>query len=255
MTVLVAMPYFGHAQWVDRAIRSVLAQTVRDIHLLVLGDGEEPPVKVRDSRVDVAALPSNRGTYFARQVMLAASPHEWYAPVDADDWVEPDHLERLMAQRSDAVATGAVWWHQGERVRVWTGPGTRRAYYHVGLFTTERLRGIGGYDPGERIGQDTLILRMLRVSGRLTRYVADPPTYHRYSHPGTLTTHPDTSLRSRMRSEMRERNLRVYRAADQLGTADRIRDWRLARIKPEVSTAVAEQAERLSAHLGRAVAA
>ena len=256
MTTLVAMSYYRHPQWVERAVRSVLAQTERDIHVLVVGDGEAPPLsKVRDSRLDVHTLRANHGTYFVHQVMLAANPHEWYAPVDADDWVDPEHLERIIALDSDAVATGTVWFHSSAGVRVWGLQDTRRPWYHVGRFSTARLRGVGGYDPGERVGQDTLVLRMLRVSGGLTRWAPPDPTYHRFRHPGTLTTAPGTGLRSAERMAARKRNAIVYAAADKLRTPDAIRKYRTRHFRPAVVAEVAAEAERLRARLGVAVAA
>jgi hypothetical protein len=237
-------------------VRSVLAQTDRDIHLLVVGDGEEPPLgHVTDSRLDVHRLRANRGTYFVHQVMLHASPHEWYAPVDADDWIEPEHLERMAALGSDAVATGTVWFHSTAGIKVWGLVDKRRPWYHVGRFATARMRGVGGYDPGERVGQDTLILRMLRVSGGLTRWAPPDPTYHRFRHSGTLTTSPATGLRSPERNAARRRNARVYAAADRLRTADAIRQYRTRHFDRRLVAEVAEEVERLRSRLGMAVAA
>lgn len=255
MTVLVAMPYYRHAQHLDKAVRSVLAQTVRDVHLLVLGDGEEPPLRTRDSRVDAFTLPTNHGTYFCHQLMVMASPHRWYAPVDSDDWVEPDHLEQLLAYGSEAVSTGSVWFHRGDEARVYSGSKTRRAYFHVGLFGTERLRSIGGYDPTERIGQDTVLMRMLRVSGELVRHLPDPPTYHRVRRPHTLTTDPLTGHGSPARLATKNRNMQVYRAADHLRDAEAIRAWRLRRIPDPVKAELEEWSGRLRDRIGEAVAA
>lgn len=253
MTTLVAMSYYRHPQWVERAVRSVLAQTDRDIHLLVLGDGEEPPIgHIRDSRLDVYTLRANRGTYFVHQVMLTANPHEWYAPVDADDWVDPEHLERMAALDSDAVATGTVWFHSPAGVRIWGLGEKRRPWYHVGRFATSRLRSVGGYDPAERVGQDTLVLRMLRVSGGLTRWAPTDPTYHRFRHAGTLTTAADTGLRSPGRRAARKRNARVYIAADRLRTPDAICQWRTRHFSPALVAEVGAEAGRLRDRLGAA---
>lgn len=256
MTVLVAMPYFRHARYLDDAVKTVLGQTVHDIHVLVLGDGEEPPLHVRDDRVDVFTLPANHGAYFCHQLMVTANPHRWYAPVDTDDRVEPDHLEQLMAYDSDAVATGAVWFHRGDHPPVvYSGSRSRKAYFHVGLFGTERIRAVGGYDPTERVGQDTVMLRMLRVSGGLLRHVPASPTYHRMRRPHTLTTDPDTGHGSPLREATKVRNLKVYRAADHLDGAAAIRRMRLRRIPPAIQAELDEWAVRLRERIGEAVAA
>ncbi len=256
MTTLVAMTYFGHPGLVERAVRSVLAQTDRDIQLLVLGDGEKPPLAgIRDDRLDVHVLPRNHGTYFCHQLMLTSSPHEWYAPVDADDWVDPEHLERMAALGCSAVAPAAVWFHSGAGVRYWAGKAGQHPLYHVGRFATSRMLGVGGYDPQERVGQDTVLLRMLRTTGPLIRWAPPDPTYHRIRHAGTLTTSPQTGLRSAERRAARSRNRQVYVAAAKLGTAEAIARYRLGRIRPDVRRALAEEAERLRPRLGEAVAA
>lgn len=242
MTIAVAMPYFGCPELVERAVRSVLRQTLRDLVVIVVGDGEEPPLaKHTDSRLVVLTLPENRGPYFAQQVVLGASPFEWYAPHAADDWSDPDHLERLMAVGGTAIITGAVWFHAGRHVRLHYAP------YEVGLFSTDRLRRLGGHNPAERIGQDTLLMRLLRLTGPVR--VTQHPTYHRVRRKGSLMTDPATRPGSRARNEMRRRNWHVYRTARELGSPDSIRAWRLQQIPPAINEELAEQTARLRAML------
>lgn len=237
MTIAVAMPYFGCPDLVGRAVDSVLRQTLRDLVLIVVGDGETPPLRCLDSRLVVMTLPKNRGPYFAQQVVLAANPFRSYAPHAADDWSDPDHLERLSAMGGSAVLTGAVWFHTGARVILHTAP------YEVGLFATERLRSLGGHNPAERIGQDTLMMRLLRLTGPVR--VTTHPTYHRVRRKGSLTTHPTTGHGSRVRNEMRARNRAVYRKAVELRDVEKIRLWRESRIPADVSDELAEQTDRL----------
>jgi glycosyltransferase involved in cell wall biosynthesis len=243
----VAMPYYGCPELVERAVRSVLAQSHRDLHLVVIGDGDAPPLAgIHDSRLDVYVLPENRGPYFVQQVALLANPHALYAPHAADDWSDPDHLERLLAVGGEAVITGAVWWHQGDRVKV------HEASYEVGLFATSRLLALGGHNPAERMGQDTLMIRLLRMTGetRATHY----PTYHRVKRSGSLMTAALTRPGSALRNEMRARNRVVYARAVGLGSIEAIREMRRALVPPAIAMAVHEHASRLSTRLGKAAA-
>lgn len=241
MTIAVAMPYYGCPELLERAVASVLQQTVRDLVLVVVGDGETPPVKSKDGRLVVLTIPNNRGPYFAQQVVLGASPFPFYAPHAADDWSEPDHLERLVAIGGSAVITGAVWFHAGTRTNLHLAP------YEVGLFATDRLRRIGGHNPAERIGQDTLLMRLLRLTGPVRQ--SHHPTYHRVRRRGSLTTDPTTGHGSRARNEMRARNRAVYRKARELRDPDKIREWRESCIPVSIAEEVAEQTERLRAML------
>ena len=99
-TVLVCVPYHeSTSHLVEKAVRSILAQTHRDLVCVVVGDGAEPPLAgVKDSRLVVYTNRVNRGAYFSQMVALGASPFEWYAPIASDDWVDPEHIEKL-AQR------------------------------------------------------------------------------------------------------------------------------------------------------------
>lgn len=256
MTITVAMPYWGAPDYVRRAVRSVLAQTVADVRLVVIGDGEEPPLDgLGTSRLEVYTLPANRGTYFAHQLILSATPDPWYAPVDADDWVDPEHLEQLVAVGRDAVSTGSVWWHAGAGRTVYRGKPDRPASFHVGLFATERLRAIGGYNPAERLGQDTVLLRLLARNGGVHRHAPDVPTYHRVKRPGSLTTRPDTGHRSQARIAMKRRNRSLFSQLAQFSTTDDIRFYRGTIVPPAIRDELAIHVERLAARLGQAVAA
>jgi len=249
VTITVAVPYYGCPELVEKCVRSILAQTVRDIAVVVIGDGEDPPLgSVRDSRLEVYRLPENRGAYFAQQVALTATPFPWYAPIGADDWIEPDHLERLVAVGGDAVITGAVWFHdRAGRVSVHEGG------YEVGLFATSRLLELGGHNPAERIGQDTLMIRLLRLTGELR--ATHHPTYHRVKREGSLMTSPLTGKGTPYRNDMRRRNRIVLAECERIRAVDLIRRYREGLVPAFIADEVAEHASRLRARLGQEVAA
>lgn len=249
MTTLVCIPYFGVPDLVERCVRSVLAQSLRDIVVLVIGDGEAPPLDVRDDRLAVYVLPENRGPYFAQQLAILASPFDRYAVVGADDWVEPEHLERLAGLGGTAAIVGWSWFHfpNGRVMTVHKG-------LETGLYSTNRLRNIGGHNPAERIGQDSLLIHLLRQTGDLR--ATDQPTYHRVVRPGSLSRAPETKRGSDARNEMRAHNRAVLRQCLRLGRPNRIREYRDSLVPAEVRDELAEHVERLSGVLGRqAVAA
>jgi hypothetical protein len=211
-TVLVAISYYGVPDLIGRAVDSALGQTYSDLRVVVVGDGDRPPLEPRD-RLTVYSYPENRGAYFAIQVALLANPYPWFAPLGADDYLDPTHVEKLMAVGHDAVATGAVWWESvdvamtpnedGGKGTVTERAGTRvkdkPAGYEVGVFRTDRLRAIGGYNPAERLSQDSLLLRLLEQTGELR--MTHEPTYHRVVRPGSLMFAPETNARSDARRE------------------------------------------------------
>ncbi|HEX5013010.1 MAG TPA: glycosyltransferase family A protein [Candidatus Limnocylindrales bacterium] len=248
MTILVAVPYYGVPELVGRCVQSILAQTVRDIAVVVIGDGERPPLAIADSRLEVYSIPDNHGPYFAQQVALLASPFDRYAPVGADDWLEPEHLERLVDAGGEAVVTGAVWFHN-----LAGGVSVHEGNYEVGLFDRDRLLSIGGHNPSERVGQDSLLIHLLRHTGDLR--ATHHPTYHRVKRPDSLMTSALTGKGTPYRNDVRRRNRIVLAECKRLGTVDAIRDYRERIVPAHVRNEVLEHAARLSERLGRAVAA
>lgn len=233
VTVLVSVPYFDTPDLVEKAVRSILAQTHRDLVCLVVGDGDNPPLsKVRDSRLVVYSYPRNRGAYFAQMVALGSSPHEWYAPVASDDWVDPDHIERLASHGTD-MATGAVWFHLGDR-----RPRVLHKLYEVGMYRAARMLSVGGYNPNERMGQDSLTLKVMRLVAPLG--ATDYPTYHRVQRAGSLCTHPDTKKGSPAREAMRRRNREIVARCEALQTADRIREYRWSLVPHDIRVELEE---------------
>lgn len=241
MTVTVSVPFYGCAELVEKAVRTILAQTVKDLVCVVVGDGEEPPLHgITDSRLVVYNLPENHGAYFAQQLVLSSTPHEWYAPHAADDWSEPDHLERLQAYGTD-VATGAVWYENGSTHKL------LRKLYEVGLYRVARMLEIGGYNPAERIGQDTLTLRLMRLIAPMPATTF--PTYHRVQRAGSLCTHPDTKKGAPLREQMKARNRAIFARCSQLRDPAAIRAYRALQVPAEIAYTLNEHIHELRERL------
>ena len=217
--MLVAIPYYGAAEYVDKAVSSVLDQTHRDFVCLVVGDGETPPLSIHDDRLIVHSFPENRGAPFTQQAMLLGSPFQFYAPFGSDDWADPDHLEGLV--HAPNVCVGSVWWHDTPEA----SPRRVGKVFEIGCWSTDDLRSIGGYGAQERMGQDSLMLHiMARTIGYAT---ADKPTYHRVVRPGALGTSRETRRNSPARIALRRRNRDVARQCQAMGwEIDNIRRYR-----------------------------
>lgn len=240
MTVTIGIAYHDCPDEVERAVASVLAQTYRDLVCVVIGDGAEPPLKVRDDRLVVYTLSANHGAYFCEELVLEATPHAWYGPVAADDWIEPEHVDSLM------VLGGTV--NVPERIRIHLLDGTtldqRSDLWEVGVFSTARLRELGGYDPAERIEQDQLLMKLLRRTGRT--HTSPEITYHQVKRAGSLTMTPSTGLTSRYRRERRMFNRAVlHTAATFKFNTDRIREYRRSLVPPQIRADLDDHVERL----------
>lgn len=144
ITVRIAT-YNRAEQVVEKAIKSILAQTYRKFEVIVVGDhctdDTEDRIKaLQDKRVTFINLPT-RSRYPEDKYhrwLVAGSPGmnlgaymaagEWIAPLDDDDEFEPDHLEKLLelalSTKSEMVygALEQVDLKTNKKVRIWSFP-------------------------------------------------------------------------------------------------------------------------------------
>ncbi|RJQ78021.1 glycosyltransferase family 2 protein [Pseudonocardiaceae bacterium YIM PH 21723] len=98
-TVAVIMPTFRRPEQLAVAVRSALAQTVRDIVVLVVDDGGGQTDGLPDDpRLTVLKLSRNhRSPGLARNVAIRLSRSPYVAFLDDDNTWRPDHLEHAIA--------------------------------------------------------------------------------------------------------------------------------------------------------------
>jgi succinoglycan biosynthesis protein ExoO len=101
--VSVLVPAYNSEATLPRAVRSALAQDLRDLEVLIIDDGsrDQTNLAVRelaaaDSRVRPITLPQNRGKPFAMNAGTAEARGRWIAVLDADDWYAPERLSTLI---------------------------------------------------------------------------------------------------------------------------------------------------------------
>lgn len=105
MTVSVVIPTYNYARFLPQAIDSVLAQTVKPLEVIVADDGST------DNTEEVVAAYGDKvrhlryghmGVYAVRQALLAEIKGDWFLNLDADNFVEPDFIEKSLG----VLATG-----------------------------------------------------------------------------------------------------------------------------------------------------
>ena len=106
--VSVVLPAFNTASTIERAARSILDQTLRNVELIVIDDGstDETPAIVRrlredDSRVRLLSR-EHRGVCAAANAAMEAAISPVIARMDADDFSYPHRLEEQLRVLHDS---------------------------------------------------------------------------------------------------------------------------------------------------------
>ena len=100
--VSVILPSYSHASFVGQAVESVLSQSFGDLELIVTDDGSTDGTADRvrsicDPRINLEALPINRGYSAALNASIARARGELIALHCSDDVFLPGKLERQVA--------------------------------------------------------------------------------------------------------------------------------------------------------------
>jgi hypothetical protein len=114
--VSVIVPMFNSAPTVGRTVRSVAEQSLSRWELIVVDDGSTDGGAGARAVLDAARgdprariiTQANRGLAGARNAGLSHARGRWICFLDADDWLLPPALERLVRTAADAGTPGAV---------------------------------------------------------------------------------------------------------------------------------------------------
>lgn len=214
--VTVSMPVFNTpVHLVERAVASVLSQTMGDLRLVITNDGgSRYPAGTfpSDDRLVYWELPQNRGRYYVDSVVAWATDSPWFTAHDSDDWSEPERLTLLLlgVRHAQAVAGTCRWHYQDGRVREHV-PTTDRVprlglhWHYSALYRTQLVRRL--LHPHVRLGWDCGLSSM--VHARFEYRVIPDPLYHWEQRPGSLTQDPFT----KRGSPRRESDWRVIETA------------------------------------------
>jgi len=108
--ISVIVPVYNVEPYLRKCLNSILAQTYRDLEILVIDDGSTDgsgricdEYGEKDNRIKVFHT-ENKGLSCARNLGLDNANGDWIGFVDSDDWIEPDMYELLLRK---AEETGA----------------------------------------------------------------------------------------------------------------------------------------------------
>ena len=125
--VSIIVPVYNAQDYLQQCIDSILAQTIGDYELILVDDGSTDRSGAicdeydgRDSRIRVVHQ-QNLGLPSARKVGIENAKGNYVLFVDADDWVDPDHLESFVTlaerEKADVVLGGIVYEYPRKQVK------------------------------------------------------------------------------------------------------------------------------------------
>ncbi|HEU4346595.1 MAG TPA: glycosyltransferase family A protein, partial [Actinoplanes sp.] len=170
------------------AVRSILAQSWRNVEVVIVDDGSPAEFDVMlqravalGERIRLVRQSANQGTYAARNAGLDACGGEFVAFQDSDDWSHPRRLELqvapLLAERR-LVATTSDGLSVTDDLLL-TRPGVRSGRFNPSSLVFRRtvvMGRIGYFDPVRKAADSEYIGRMQAAFGaRAVRHVETGP--------------------------------------------------------------------------------
>ncbi|AXH96753.1 CDP-glycerol glycerophosphotransferase family protein [Ornithinimicrobium avium] len=184
--VTVIMPVFRPGPELLTSVRSICAQTWRNLEILVMDDASPPGHEevlercaALDERVRVHRMDQNGGTYLARNAALDIARGELVTVQDADDWSHPRRIElqtRALLADPETPATRSFCLRVSEDL-VFTRPGYETSQENASslMFRREQALATVGYFDRSRKSADTEYRRRLELAtGRLSTDLPAP---------------------------------------------------------------------------------
>lgn len=197
--VTVLMTVRNGQPFVKEAVASVLAQSHKDLGLLVLDnastDGSRNDVaSFDDSRVELVALDSDLGQTGALNKGLSMIESPLVARMDADDVCMPNRIERQKAamdqSNNDVAVVGSgvrLISQDGRAEGVWSGDlkgrggflfsllaNTVPLYHPAVMFRRDAIDEVGGYDPDFAPAEDYDLWVKLALAGYSASVLKEP---------------------------------------------------------------------------------
>ncbi|MYM55836.1 glycosyltransferase family 2 protein [Thalassovita mangrovi] len=126
--ISVIIPFCGAERYIERCVRSVMDQTLKDIEILCIDDcSPDNSVEIvqrlaaEDDRIRLIRHESNLGPGGARNTGIYLARAPYLASVDSDDYIDPLMLERLWdateGQTIDVVSCGIAMMNEDGSLR------------------------------------------------------------------------------------------------------------------------------------------
>ena len=236
--VSVVVPCFNTHAFITRTLASVAAQTHPELEIIVVDDGSDNPetIAALDHLPSGARLirQANRGLPGARNAGIEAARGAFILPLDSDDWIAPDTIEKLhraLTGTSGAMAAFAdMQMEHGA-----SGVLSKEFNYFEQLFFNQLpycmlyrkadWAAIGGYDETMRRGYEDWDFNIRLCRTGVAVRVDEPLFHYRVSDSGMLISQSNRA-HVELWQTIQHKNADLYRATSL------VRLWRQWRTSP-----------------------
>ena len=205
--ISVIIPYYNRERFIDEAVQSVLAQTLKPLEILIINDCSRESSRRYLERFagacKIVDLPKNVGLAGARNAGIRVARGEFIALLDDDDLCLPNRFEvqrKYMEEHSRcsvvhsavwaffALGPDELWWRFDPGVPMALAQALRDEYWAVPstlMFRTSVIRALGGFDPNFRECEDREFLIRCCAAGYRVEGIREPLVrFRRTSHNG-----------------------------------------------------------------------
>ncbi len=222
--VSVVVACYNQGEYLEDAIYSVFAQTFRDWEIIVVNDGSDDRLTL--DLLDEMKLPrtrvqhqENAGLPAARNAGMRRARGEFLVPLDADDELEPEFLEKLvMALDADQGAGVAHCWTRlfGDINQIWI-PRPFNPYQLLlsnslvgcAVIRTEAWKQVGGYDEDMTLGNEDWDFWLRMVEHGIGMIEIPEPLFRYRRHGITMSVETEARFET-ARREVANAHPRLY---------------------------------------------
>lgn len=195
--VSVIVPCYNYAHFLKECLDSVLAQTYKDIEVIVVDDGstDDTASVVKQYPTVRYIHQTNKGLSAARNAGIRAARGQFIQPLDADDKLSPDSIASCveLMQQTDIACPGQQEFGGGSRFyprndKVMTLQNFLQSnrLHCASMFRKKAWADVGGYDEEMREGyEDWDFWIRLLAKGYKAKVINKPQFFYRI-HPHSM---------------------------------------------------------------------
>ena len=211
--VTVYITNHNYGEYINKAIKSVFEQSLKNFELIIIDDGSKDKSKKiidkhKDNKKITTIFQKNKGLIVSNNLALRLAKGKYILRLDADDWLDPHALEIMSSILEKNSKIGLVFpdyyivnkngeiiesvrRHNFKKVKLFDQP----AHGACTMIRKDKLIDIGGYDE-EFSCQDGYYLWLQFIKRYLVRNVNLPLFYYR-QHKASLSKNTNKILSNR----------------------------------------------------------